>query len=42
MFAVNYKGRWLENVPLHEALVFKQEGYEVIRMDLYLTNVKGD
>jgi len=25
-------GRWIENVPVHEALVYKEEGYLVERM----------
>jgi hypothetical protein len=26
--------RWIENVPVTEALVYKEEGYKVLRMDL--------
>jgi hypothetical protein len=24
--------RWIENVPVTEALVYKEEGYEVVRL----------
>ncbi len=37
MFRVWYKTRWIENVPVDEALVFKEEGYIVLRMDLPFT-----
>ncbi len=26
--------KWIEHVPVHEALVYKEEGYTVLRMDL--------
>jgi len=26
--------KWIENVPVLEALVYKEEGYTVLRMDL--------
>ena len=29
--------RWMENVPVDEALVYKEEGYVVLRMDLPFT-----
>lgn len=34
MYRVWYLKRWIENVPETEALVFKEEGHKVIRMDL--------
>lgn len=34
MFRVWINGRWIENVPVTEALVYKEEGYIVQRMDL--------
>jgi hypothetical protein len=34
MFRVWYYDRWLENIPAVEALVFKEEGHVVVRMDL--------
>lgn len=32
MYEVFYQGRWLYNVPVTEALVYKEEGYLVRRM----------
>lgn len=29
--------KWIEDVPLDEALVYKEEGYVVLRMDLPFT-----
>jgi hypothetical protein len=37
MFRAWYNGRWIENIPATEALVYKQEGHTVIRMDLPFT-----
>jgi hypothetical protein len=34
MYRVWYAGRWIENVPVDEAAVFKAEGHVVLRMDL--------
>ena len=34
MYRVWYQGDWIINVPVTEALVYKEEGYIVIRMDL--------
>ena len=34
MFRVWFVNRWIENVPPSEALVYKEEGYIVLRMDL--------
>jgi hypothetical protein len=34
MFRVWLGTRWIENVPLTEALVYKEDGYHVQRMDL--------
>lgn len=34
MFRVWYHGRWIENIPAVEALVYKEEGHVVLRMDL--------
>ncbi len=31
--------RWIENIPVTEALVYKEEGYVVIRMDLPIPDV---
>ncbi len=31
------QNRWIENVPATEALVYKEEGYHVQRMDLPYT-----
>ena len=33
MYKVWLGHRWLENVPVLEAVVFKEEGYKVERMD---------
>lgn len=42
MFRVWYSNRWIENIPVQEAVVFKEEGYIVQRMDLpYTTPPKG-
>lgn len=30
---LEYMNRWIENVPASEALVYKEEGYFVERMD---------
>lgn len=27
-------GKWIENIPATEAVVYLEEGYKVIRMDL--------
>jgi len=35
MFAVYYFDNWLLNIPAQEALIYKEEGYEVLRMDLF-------
>lgn len=37
MYRVWYFNRWLEDVAITEALVFKEEGYKVQRMDLPYT-----
>lgn len=37
MFRVWYSDRWIENIPVQEAVVFKEEGYIVLRMDLPYT-----
>ncbi len=34
MYRVWYVNRWIDNVPVGEALVYKEEGYRVQRMDL--------
>lgn len=35
MFAVYYFSGWRLNIPAEEALVYKEEGFEVIRMDRF-------
>ncbi len=37
MYRVWYGNRWIENVPVTEALVYKEEGHVVQRMDLPYT-----
>lgn len=37
MYRVYYQNRWIENVPVTEALVYKEEGHVVQRMDLPYT-----
>jgi hypothetical protein len=37
MFRVWYNNKWLENIPVTEALTFKQEGHYTQRMDLEFT-----
>ncbi len=37
MYRVWYLNRWIENVPVTEALVYKEEGHPVYRMDLPFT-----
>jgi len=37
MYRVWYLNRWIEDVPVTEALVYKEEGHHVQRMDLAYT-----
>lgn len=37
MYRVWYKDNWIENIPVTEALVYKEQGYHTQRMDLPFT-----
>ena len=37
MYRVWFNNQWIENVPVTEALVYKEEGHYVQRMDLPFT-----